>query len=62
MGLQSKVKEFVVSNFYATAPVPVALELFKKRELTSYLEEEINQTGVSYGIFHHDEVIGSIFN
>jgi len=63
--VQSKVKEFVVDNFYATAPVPVALELFKERKLTAYLEDEINQwfhTGVSFGVFHGDRIIGTAFN
>ena len=63
--VQSKVKEFVLDNFYATAPVPVALELFKERKVTTYLEDEINQwfhTGVSFGIFHGDKIIGTSFN
>ena len=63
--VQSKVKDFVVDNFYSTAPVPLALELFKDRKVTAYLEDEINEwfhTGVSFGIFHGDKIIGTSFN
>ena len=51
--LQSKVREFVVENFYAPAPVPTALELYKERKMTDYLEDELNlwfDSGVSFGI------------
>ena len=62
---RSKVQAFMLDNFYAIAPVPVALELYKDRQMTDYLEDELNlfcDGGVSFGIFHGDKVAGANLN
>ena len=38
---RSKVQAFMLDNFYAIAPVPVVLELYKDRKMTDYLEDEL---------------------
>ena len=56
------MKEFVVENFYKTAPVPTALELFKERKMSDYLEDELNlrcNTGVSFGC-HDDKITDAV--
>ena len=63
--VQNKVKEFMLDNFYSMAPVPVVLKLFMECKMTSYLEDELDlwcQTGVSYGIFQGDRIVGASFN
>ena len=55
----------MLDNFYAIAPVPVVLELYKDRKMTDYLEDELNlfcDGGVSFGIFHGDKVAGAGLN
>lgn len=62
---RTKVQNFMLDNFYAIAPVPVVLELFKDRKMTQYLEDELNlfcDGGVSFGIFHGDRVAGAGLN
>jgi len=62
---RSKVQNFMLDNFYAIAPVPVVLELFKDRKMTDYLEDELDlfcDNGVSFGVFHGDKVIGAGLN
>ena len=62
---RSKVQHFMLGNFYAIAPVPVVLELYKDRKMTDYLEDELNlfcDGGVSFGILHGDTVAGAGLN
>ena len=62
---RSKVQNFMLDNFYAIAPVPVVLDLFKDRKMTDYLEDELDlfcDNGVSFGIFHGDKVVGAGLN
>jgi len=63
--VRSKVEEFMLDNFYAIAPVPVVLELYKDGKMTEYLEDELNlwsSCGVSFGVFHGEKVAGAGLN
>ena len=63
--VRSKVEEFMLDNFYAIAPVPVVLELYKDRKMTEYLEDEFNlwsSCGVSFGLFDGEKVAGAGLN
>ena len=63
--VRSKVEDFMLDNFYAIAPVPVVLELFKDCKKTEYLEDELNlwsNSGVSYGVLHGEKVAGAGLN
>ena len=60
-----EVKTFMLENFYCQAPVPVALELYRKKNgetnISDFLEDELSlffDNGVSFAIFHGDKVVG----
>jgi len=60
-----QVQDLLLDNFYTTAPLPVALELFKERKMTQYLQDELNllfEGGVSFGVFQGQNLAGAIVN
>ena len=55
----------ILDEFYSTAPVPVALQLYKDQEgekcVSEFLSDELSlylDCGVSFAIFHQSRVIG----
>ena len=55
----------ILDEFYSTAPVPVALQLYKDQEgekcVSEFLSDELSlylDCGVSFAIFHQSQVIG----